>query len=294
MWRVILYLRHIMSRKNFCFTDNNPQLDSDGIIKHLQDAGAKYCCFQKEQAASGTIHWQGYVQFRSAKTLSALKGVIHNTTHWEGQRATNDQARDYCRKPETRVLGPFEWGTFCGGQGSRTDLIEFRDAIREGKTDNELLDLFPVQCFNNSRFISFVRASALKSRDFKTKVIVLHGAAGTGKTRRAVEHEGPDRTYVVSRGDSGRCIWWDGYNPTIHTTVVLDDFYGWLPWSFLLQLMDRYGFKVEVKGGTLPFLAKTLFITSNTNPENWYDMEKIRGGTITALLRRIDEINEMN
>jgi len=284
-----------MSRKtNWVFTDNNPLLDDEQLMRHLQDAGAKYCCFQKEQGEQGTIHWQGYVQFRSAKTLGAVKLVIHNTTHWEPQRGTNDQAREYCKKPETRIAGPYEWGTFAGGQGSRTDIIEFRDAIRQGKTDEELLNEFPVQCYNNNRFISFVRASSIQPRAFKTHVVVLHGAPGTGKTRRALAHEGPDRTYVCSRGDSGRAVWWDGYNPLQHTTVVLDDFYAWLPWSFLLQLLDRYAFRVEVKGGSVTFRPTTLFITSNTKPEEWYDMEKIKGANINALLRRIDEIHEMN
>jgi len=58
--------------------------------------------------------------------------------------------------------------------------------------------------------------------------------------------------------------------------------------------LDRYPFKVEIKGGSLHFRAKYIYITSNQDPTEWYDMEKIKGADINALLRRIDEIKKMD
>ena len=67
--------------------------------------------------------------------------------------------------------------------------------------------------------------------------------------------------------------------------VVLDDFYGWLKYSQLLNLLDRYPMQVEVKGAKREFLAKEIIITSNKSPVEWYDSEKV---DIAPLLRRLD------
>lgn len=65
-----------------------------------------------------------------------------------------------------------------------------------------------------------------------------------------------------------RSNWWDGYAG--HEAVILDEFYGWLPFDLLLRLCDRYPLMVETKGGQTQFAAKTICITTNMLPCNWY------------------------
>lgn len=284
-----------MSRsRNWCWTQFNTDVDPEQLWDLLRNAGAKYAIFQKEQASTGRLHWQGYTQFATGKSFGGVRKCLDPATHWEAQKGNNLQAKSYCSKEDTRVLGPFEFGEFSKGQGCRTDLEAFRDAIREGIDDIQLLDDHCCAVAKYPRFISFVRGSTAKARDFKSICTVYHGAPGSGKTRKAMDYAGFEHTYVVSRPDGNRPLWWDGYLPSVHTSVLIDDFYGWLPWSFLLQLTDRYPFRVEIKGGSLPFIAKNIFITSNSRPEEWYDMEKIKGANIEALLRRIEEIEEIN
>jgi len=52
--------------------------------------------------------------------------------------------------------------------------------------------------------------------------------------------------------------------------VVIDEYYGWLQWTTLLRLCDRYPMMVETKGGQVQFTAKTIVFTSNTPPSQWY------------------------
>lgn len=66
--------------------------------------------------------------------------------------------------------------------------------------------------------------------------------------------------------------------------MIIDDFYGWIKYSTLLRLLDRYPMRVEYKGGQANFLAKTIIFTSNRHPSEWYKMDN------SALMRRITEI----
>jgi len=66
---------------------------------------------------------------------------------------------------------------------------------------------------------------------------------------------------------------------------VLDDFYGWLPWDFLLRLLDRYPLLVETKGGQVQFVAKTVVITSNKPYLEWYS-ESFDKAPLTRRLTR--------
>lgn len=82
--------------------------------------------------------------------------------------------------------------------------------------------------------------------------------------------------------------WWDGYDG--HEDVIIDDFYGWLKWSFLLNLLDRYPLMLPNKGGYCECKIKRIIITSNKSPEEWYPSKEDK----TPLLRRIDETTHFN
>ena len=63
--------------------------------------------------------------------------------------------------------------------------------------------------------------------------------------------------------------WWDGYSG--QETVVLDDFKDYaMPLVELQRLLDWYPLWVEVKGGSVPMMAKRYVLTSNTSPDDWY------------------------
>jgi len=78
--------------------------------------------------------------------------------------------------------------------------------------------------------------------------------------------------------------WWDGYS--YEYTVIIDEFYSWLKYNFVLQLFDRYRLRVETKGCTLPFLSRRIILTSNTPVDRWYPNIEDKG----ALMRRITAV----
>lgn len=272
--------------KNWCFTINNPLFDGD-FVKDLLSPLSGYLVFQKEIGASGTPHYQGYVQFTQRRRLPFLKDLFP-TAHWEVARGNAAQNKIYCTK-EPRLEPYIEFGKPVQ-KGERVDIEDFRDAILEGTDNLSLVMEFPGQCAKFTRFIDFVRAASFRPRNEKPTVRCYYGDSGTGKTRDATAFMGPEKTFILSRPDSGRPLWWDGYNPTEHLSIVFDDFYGWVPWSYLLQVLDRNAFSVEIKGGKIPLNSPNIFLTSNSHPESWY--KNIPNNDLTPLLRRIDEIKK--
>lgn len=111
-------------------------------------------------------------------------------------------------------------------------------------------------------------------RSHKTIVYIVQGPTGTGKSRWAMESY-PD-AYWKQRSN-----WWDGYAG--HEHVIIDEFYGWLPFDLLLRICDRYPLLVETKGGQVQFQARTVILTTNKKPTEWYS-----NVYVASLIRRID------
>jgi hypothetical protein len=104
----------------------------------------------------------------------------------------------------------------------------------------------------------------------------LLGAPGIGKSQAALR-ENPGAYW------KNKSAWWDGYQG--HEVVILDEFDStWFPWATLLKLLDSTPLNIEVKGGTVPFVAKKIVITTNRNPWDLYNRWKF---PVEALFRRI-------
>jgi len=80
---------------------------------------AKYVCGQLEKGAEGTAHVQFFINVGSPIRLSALKKVC-KLAHFEPVKVNNG-ADDYCLKDDTRVEGPWEYGTKPVKRNSVTD-----------------------------------------------------------------------------------------------------------------------------------------------------------------------------
>jgi len=118
------------------------------------------------------------------------------------------------------------------------------------------------------------------------RVTVFFGLTGTGKSFRARELSSIDgATYYKPHGK-----WWQRYEG--QENVIIDDFYGWIPYDEMLRIMDQYPHQVETKGGYKPFLAKNIYITSNLSPENWYHEKWFNHHKMDAFMRRIDIMYE--
>ncbi len=272
--------------KHWLFTFNNPPTNV-AIKEVLERGGANYACWQFECAT--TPHIQGYVEFTARRTLSHVRDLF-GPIHWEMRGGTRVQARDYCRKADTRVSGPWElgdWSDVLGGQGKRNDLLECKEMLDKGEPETALARDHFGSYIRYHKAFEVYRNLSRGSRSAKSFVTLLWGTTGTGKSEYIRAHCG-DSAFWVSAPSSGTCkVWWDGYEGG---DVVLDDFRGgWFTFSFLLRLLDRFPMRVESKGGTIPLCPARIWISSNASARDWYDTSKF---DIDPLLRRLDCVLE--
>lgn len=273
-----------MSRsKYWCFTLNNyTDAEYQAITSRGQDADITYCVVGKEVGQSGTPHLQGYIVFKERVRLPAVKSAICNRAHVEKARGTPEQAAEYCKKDNNFV----EYGTLPLGRGTRSDIHNLVDRIKKGATRNEIRDEFPLQYLRYPKAITEWISDISTERTWQPDVIVHWGRTGTGKTRAVYQFIDKSSIYMHP-GDH----WFDGYNG--QPVALFDDYNGSeFKLSYLLKLLDRYPFKVPIKGAYVNWIPKHIFITSNKSPDDWYPNahEEQR----RALLRRITTIKHFS
>lgn len=262
--------------RNIIFTWNNPDEDHHSLLKEW--VGTGYCKYQLEQGESGTKHLQGYIELSKRTAFSTVAKKF--PWHVEARRGTQTQAIEYCSKEDTRLEGPWTFGE-PKKQGKRNDIEQVYEAIRSGKRKRDVCEEFPLLDVKFHR--GFDRYRTLVEKDERQDqreldVHVYYGKSGSGKTRKAYE-ENPVM-YALTFG--GSQTWFDGYEG--EQCLLIDEFYGQMPWNELLRILDRYPLRLAVKGGFTYAAWTKVIITSNKSPQEWYSCHEP-----TPLLRRINK-----
>jgi len=244
------------------FTLNNPAADED---PHSW-ADARYLVWQRERGRNGTEHYQGYVVWKTVKSLAQCKQVS-SRAHWETRRGTHAQAKAYCMKSDTRVDGPWTVGEE-PQPGKRTDLDRMKEAADADKPEIDIAnEMFGTWAKHYRALERYRGIKQGNNRTWHTKCTVYWGAPGVGKSRRA-QAEAPGAFWLAKPRAAGSGAWWDGYDR--HEVVVIDEFSGWLTRDLMCRLCDRYPLNVETKGGAVALLAKRIIVTSNKPPCDWW------------------------
>lgn len=293
------------SFKNSCMAlyGKKPVFNMDHVV---------YGCYQKEICPStGKEHWQCYVEFKKSYDIQRCKNYI-GYSH-KGRKSGNPDEKDcvlikrqatdpqdainYCMKPESAVPGTFEefgdrtcindWGKKKkGNQGKREDLRELGRQVLAGVDD---LDIDPMYWIKYSRGIEKLQSLMINQRRLTeythTDVVVVYGDAGVGKTRTIYELEGINNCYKLERTGNDR-LFFNGYKG--EKVLILDDFYGWIKWGQLLNILDGYPQIIEVKNSYAHRAWNKVYITSNKPYEEWYP----RVPNIDALTRRIKYVTK--
>jgi len=237
----------------WCFTINNPKAKPE--LTHT-----RYVVYQLEKGEEGTEHYQGFVYFDKLVSFKQLKEMLP-TAHIEKAKSIEASIK-YCKKEDSRVDGPWESGE-PPQQGKRSDLDACAAMVMAGASNHEVAKEHPATFTRYSNGLAALR-SALQSaepRTHQTIGISVFGVPGIGKSYWA------QKTYPGAYWKA-KGPWWNGYNR--HEVVILDEFYGWLPFDTLCRLLDATPYTVEIKGGFVEFVAKTIVFLSNKHVEDWY------------------------
>lgn len=272
----------------WCFTLNNYSEDDVAHMHALKD-DAQYICWAPEVGESGTPHLQGFLRFKSGKSLTAVKAIIGDRAHLEIARGTDKEARQYICGPYTKEgkekpANPnfVEYGEM-SSQGKRSDLEEVREMVANG---DSMLDIIgKARSLQSIKTAQVILPYMEKRRIWKTKVIWMYGPTGTGKSKTAWEEGGAEAYAPLSYK------WWQGYDG--QENVILDDIRpGWATFDEFLRLFDRYPLMVECKGGSRQFTGKTIWVTSPYDPKAFF--EGCSSEAMNQMTRRIEEVRHLS
>ncbi len=275
--------------RRWCFTLNNP---SDVSADDPQQWPAvRFVIWQKEAGTLGTPHLQGFVVWEQAKSLASCKAACPRA-HFEFSRGTVEQNVRYCSKccdtcyaaKNTedcenckRLMGPWTRGTR-PAPGKRNDLYDVQDMLDSGAPMREVARAYFPAFVKYHRGLEKYKLLITPPRHHRPEILVIIGTTGTGKSRFC-KQQFPGAFW------KSRNKWWDSYSG--EDTVIWDEFYGWVPLSILLRVLDWYPLTSETKGGSVQQLAHRHIFTSNVHPRDWYkNVPRVR---VKALERRVLE-----
>lgn len=144
--------------RGWCYTINNPT-DEDMIEVGtlITDSEADYFINAEEVGEEGTPHYQGYVRFKTKKSLKYVKTCL-TRAHLEMQKGTYIDAILYCMKDGCYI----EQGDR-PVQGKRSDLEVIYKDIKKGVSDKEIAIKYPTQyAFHRRSFTAFREMNSVK------------------------------------------------------------------------------------------------------------------------------------
>ncbi len=263
-----------MRGRNWCFRISNPTEDPEPLLwPHF-----RCCLFQHEIGElTGTPHIQGYIEFSESMRRHAVIALFERGTEIQLRMGTKQHNIDYCSKDNTRdpedetVWLPDEATVRANAQGARNDIHMFVQAIKDGDTNEDLVETYGSTYLRYYKGAEAVRlalpmpAYLERPRDS----IMYWGPTKTGKTYRLKQECPPgDEWFWCSPG-----IWFDGYQgqPGLVFNEIRDS---WFAWEFILRLLDNAPRRNQIKGGTLIMQAYKFRFSSNVHPKKWYKKMK--------------------
>ena len=270
--------------KNVVFTCNNPE----GLLE-FDEENMHFLVYQEEVGDSGTHHFQGYCEFLEQLSFSQVVNLLScPSVHIERRRGTQEQAIAYAEKEDSRIDGPYRFGT-PRTQGKRVDLEAFKNEVFDGKRKRDMIHDHYQIIARYPRFYDTLTMMNRPERTTNLVVTLLYGQTGLGKTRSVMERFGLDIDFFVAPLNNGT-MWYDTYDG--HKTVLLDDFSGaasHISLCSLLRLLDRYPVLVPTKGSHTWWLPEQIFVTTNLLPKDWFKWEN-RGEQYKAMARRFHKV----
>jgi len=279
-------------------------------MEHETWQHVKYCVYQREVGGNTHHeHFQGYVEFTTPKSYSAICNMEGmERAHLGARRGTTNQAAHYCKKPQigcmcnhceeeranpTKLEGPWEIGTM-SSQGVRADLLEVKRDIDRGASMKRLWqdnETFPTMVKFHKAFETYYHM-VTPARTRKPLVFLFIGPSGLGKSHtmwRIARHLAGESVYKVPPKSTG--FWCDRYAQ--EQVFIIDEMTGSkMTPEFFNELCDWEQMDLPAHGSLgRQFNSPYIFIGTNYHPKYWW--KKRSADQIKQTMRRIDVIFKM-
>lgn len=265
-------------------TYNNPPQDWRTALSEL---GADYSIGQLECGESGNVHIQAVLWFRVGKSGGWSKKLPIWSKGIDSQDAVA-RCEAYCQKTQSRLDGPFSYGTAPYQRSSKKDWKKAFDYAKAGQFDDIDPSIIIAHYLNLKRIHADYGTS---SSSEKPRGIWIFGQPGSGKSYLAragfsthtgdISWSGGKSLYIKDQSK-----WWDGYMG--ESEVLLDDLDTPVLSHYLKIWADRYECSGEFKGGKTKLRHTHFIITSNYTPSELWPGD---GVLRMAVARRFRFIN---
>lgn len=304
--------------QRWCVTYNNPKVTAASMDELLKKCDAlKGFVFQEETGASGTQHFQMYLEFKAQQFCSAVRKAVGtesiSTFMANGSKKQNIA---YCSKEETRTGECFKWGSCTEevGQGRRNDVDDFvREVVAVGQVNADIIEAHPGAAVRFARQARDLVAALAQQRARRENMeywveqrrlmeqgvtfagqeqrecVLLFGPSAVGKTTMVnMETLGKEETLYEKPND---IKWFDNLEES-DQHILFDEFKGGegITMHKLLNLTNKGMHLVEGKGHFTCIGAETKFwFSTNRHPIHWYKSE-FHCGEYQALMRRFKQV----
>lgn len=213
-------------------------------------------------------HIQGFIQFYQTTRGTRVQKLLRDKLHIETMYSDEFSNNKYCKKD-----GLFFSHGKLTTQGKRPDLDVLWLMAKDLNVRFYNLKLEMPSLYSRYRNgVIDVRNAIIEKTAFtigfrKIKVTMILGDAGVGKSRYVMDKYGYDNVYKLNRPPT-KVLRFCGYDG--HKVLLIDDFYGWIRYNTMLDLLDGYPYKLDVKFGSTYALFDKIYITSNCSPKLWY------------------------
>lgn len=264
--------RVVKQGRRFVFTINNYHEDDVTWFKTQTEHNMLVAA--EEVGEEGTAHIQGAMAWTTrARFLQVqawwnerYEGANQSCKIWvRNMKGSVKQSQQYCSK-EGKVIISYNKLQ----QGDRQDLKDLWEDIQQGKRWKGLID-DDEHRHTAARYHKFTDKAIALADESKAdpnrtvRVMVIYGESGLGKSGGPQKAFGKDLFQPIVGANT---VWFEMYNG--ETVLMIDDFYGGIKYSYLMQLLDRGKLNVEMKGSSACAQWTKVIITSNVHPAEWY------------------------
>lgn len=270
--------------RNVVFTVNNWTQEEWDFI--WGNDAFSYLVMGREVGRSGTPHIQGYGEFRLQRRFNNVKEVLGQRAWFQARHGTSKQAADYCKED-----GDYAERGRISTPGAAAVLNDLASQIEDGVHVDTITREQPVVFHQYGRTLNRLQTLHHRGmrRTWMTQGIWYYGPTGTGKSYTALK-DYDVKTHYIWPNDG---MWCDGYRG--QEIVVINDYRGTmaeLQYQDLLNMVDWTPYFVRRRGEEpLPFLAKTVIVTSSMSPTQLWQGKVGGMDSIDQLLRRFQVIH---